>query len=389
MIHPAPKVASHFLPMTEPDSSQSPVMKQRLLSIDALRGLDMLCIIGGEDIVREVAKLWPAPVFKSLAAQFLHIKGEGLHLYDLIFPLFIFLSGASIPMSLDSRIARGNSRKSLWAKIALRVCLLIVLGIIYNGALSSRQADPRLPSVLGQIGVAWGIAASVYLVVRDTRTRIGVVLGWLLAIAALQLLVPVPGHAAGDLTAEGSVNAWLDRMLVPGRLHRGDFDPEGLLSCLSAASVAMAGALAGVFLKRPSARSWGTVACLVAVGSAAVLLAWICWASGYPPVKTLWTSTFNLYAIGISTLLLSLFFAIIDLGRLELWSFPLRVIGLNSLTIYLGVKLVSFPDMSAFLFGRFSRLWGDGAPLVIICGVIALEWLVLYFFYRKQWFLRV
>lgn len=103
----------------------------------------------------------------------------------------------------------------------------------------------------------------------------------------------------------------------------------------------------------------------------------------------LWTSTFNLFAIGISSLLLGLFFGVIDLARVQAWSFPLRVIGLNSLTIYLAVKLVSFPEMTAFLFGRFSKLWGESGPLVLLCGVVLLEWLVLYFFYRRQWFPRV
>lgn len=227
-----------------------------MLSLDALRGLDMLCIIGGEEIVREVAKRWPGPVSGEIARQFEHVKWEGLHLYDMVFPLFIFLSGAAIPMSLDSRIARGDARWRLWGKIASRVCLLVLLGIIYNGGLAAKPVEPRFASVLGQIGVAWGIAATVHLLVRDTRARIGILLGWLVAIAALQLLVPVPGHGAGDLTTAGAINTWLDRTFLPGRLHRGTYDPEGLLCCLSAASVAMAGALAGGFLKRPSAYTW-------------------------------------------------------------------------------------------------------------------------------------
>jgi predicted acyltransferase len=376
--------------MTDPGFSPgTSVPKQRLLSLDALRGLDMLCIIGGGEIVREVARLWPGPVLDSIAAQFEHVKWEGLHFYDLIFPLFIFLSGTAIPFSLDARMAGGEPPRKLWAKIASRACLLVVLGIIYNGALSANPADPRLPSVLGQIGVAWGIAASVHLLVRDTRAKTGILLGWLIAIAAVQLLVPIPGHGAGNLTEAGSVNAWLDRMIVPGRLHRGTFDPEGLLCCVSAASVAMAGALAGVFLKRPSVLTWKTPAWLAAAGGVSVLLAALCWSLGYPPVKMLWTSSFNLFAIGISTLMLALFFGIIDVARVETWSFPLRVIGLNCLTIYLAARLVSFPGMSAFLFGRLAGFSGVAAPLAIIAGVVVLEWTMLYFMYRKRWFLKV
>jgi predicted acyltransferase len=370
-------------------SADSSLPKQRLLSLDALRGLDMLCIIGGGEIVREFARLWPGTFLDAIAAQFEHVKWEGLHSYDLIFPLFIFLAGAAIPFSLDSRLARGDSRRHLWGKIVSRVCLLVVLGMIYNGALSGNPAAPRLPSVLGQIGIAWGIAASVHLLVRDNRARASILLGWLIAIAIVQLLIPVPGHGSGNLTASGSVNSWLDRTLVPGRLHRGNFDPEGLLCCISAASVAMAGALAGTFLKRPSALAWKTPASLAAAGTVSILLAALCGSLGYPPVKMLWTSTFNLFAIGISTILLALFFTIIDLARLQAWSFPLRVIGLNCLTIYLAARLVSFHQMSDFLLGRLAGACGEAGPLVILCGVVLLQWVLLVFLYRRQWFLRV
>ena len=370
-------------------SAQNPVLKQRLSSLDALRGLDMLCIIGGDAVIHEAARLWPGPALGALAVQFEHVGWEGLHVYDLIFPLFIFLSGVAIPLSMDARMVRSASRRPLWGKIAMRTVLLLVLGIIYNGLLADEPQAPRLPSVLGQIGLAWGIAASIYLIVRDNRARAAVLLGWLVGVAILQLLVPVPGHGAGVLTKIGALNTWLDRTILPGRLHRGTFDPEGLLCCVSAASVAMAGALAGVLLKRPYARSWRTVALLAGSGSTAVLLGLLCWALGYPPIKALWTSTFNLLAIGISTLLLALFFGIIDVARVKSWSFPLTLIGLNSLTVYLAARLVSFREMSGFLFGRLAGNSGNAGPLVVACGVILLELLMLYFLYRRQWFLKL
>lgn len=362
---------------------------RRLLSLDALRGFDMLCIMGLEDVIREVARLWPSPATVTLAEQFEHVPWAGLHAYDLIFPLFMFLSGVSIPLSMDARMDRGDSRWMLWRKILLRCALLVVLGMVYNGVLSTKADAPRFASVLGQIGIAWAIAASLQLVVRDMRVRFGILLGWLAGVAVLHLLVPVPGYGAGVLTESGAINAWLDRMLLPGRLHGGTFDPEGLLCAVSAASVTMAGSMVGTFLKRPSATSWKTVGILTGAGAAAVLLGWGAWSAGYPAIKSLWTASFNLLAIGISTLLFALFFGIIDVARFSSWSFALRVIGMNSLTIYLGGRLVSFHDMSAFLFGRLSGLVGDAGPLLILCGVLVLEWLVLYFFYRQRWFLRV
>jgi predicted acyltransferase len=375
--------------MTEFASAPPLPLKRRLLSLDALRGFDMLCIIGGNHVIRELARWHPTPALQTLATQFDHVPWDGLHAYDLIFPLFMYLSGIAIPLSMDGRLDRGDSKPKLLKKILLRAGLLVLLGIIYNGALSDKPLDPRFASVLGQIGIAWAIAASLHLAIRDIRTRTGILLGWLAAIAALQLLVPVPGHGAGILTETGAINTWIDRALLPGRLNGATFDPEGLLCILSAASVTMAGSLTGTFLKRPSAYSWKSIGTLIMIGTGAILGGWLCWSLGYPPVKALWTTTFDLFAIGISTLLFALFFGIIDVARFQSWSFPLRVIGMNSLTIYLGSKLVSFPDMSAFLFGRVAGLAGSAGPLLVLCGVLVLEWLALYFLYRKQWFLRV
>lgn len=362
---------------------------RRMLSLDALRGFDMLCIMGLEDVIREFARWCPTSLSETLAEQFEHVPWAGLHVYDLIFPLFMFLSGVSIPLSMDARLDRGDSRWMMWRKILIRCALLILLGMVYNGVFSDKPVGPRFASVLGQIGIAWAIAASLHLVMRDTRKRLGILVGWLAAVAIFQLLIPVPGHGAGVLTETGAINTWFDRTFLPGRLHGGTFDPEGILSAVFAAAITIAGSLVGTFMKRPDAYSWKTVGTLAAWGAGAVLLGSACWAAGYPPIKSLWTASFNLLAIGISTLMFALFFGIIDVARFQSWSFPLRVIGMNSLTIYIGSKLVLFPEMSAFLFGRVVGYAGDAAPLLLLCGVLVLEWLVLYFFYRQRWFLRV
>jgi len=361
----------------------------RLLSLDALRGFDMLCIAGLEDLIRAIGHHWPTPFTERLAEQFEHVPWGGLHVYDLIFPLFMFLSGVSLPLSLDTRVDRGDSKGRLWRKIATRVLLLVFFGMVYNGVFSTSPDLPRFASVLGHIGIAWGIAASLYLVVRNWKVRLGMLACWLVAIAIFHLLVPVPGYGAGILTETGAINTWFDRSFLPGRLHGVTFDPEGLLSILFAVPITLAGALAGEGLKRLSSRPWKFIGGLVACGICSILLAIVCWKAGYPPIKALWTSTFDLFAIGISWLLFALFYMIIDVARFQKWSFPLRVIGMNSIVLYLGFHLVSFPEISGFLFGRLSWLAGDAAEIVILCGVILVEWLVLYFFYRKKWFLRV
>lgn len=375
--------------MSDLPLAQATAVKQRLLSLDALRGLDMLCIMGLEDIIREIARIWENPVTHTLAEQFEHVPWAGLHAYDMIFPLFMFLSGFALPLSMDVRVERGDSRLRLWGKIGMRCGVLVLLGLIYNGVFSLKPVEPRYASVLAQIGLAWGISASLHLVVRSSRGRWITIFAWLASIAILHLLVPVPGYGAAILTESGSINAWFDRQFLPGRLHGVTFDPEGLLSILFAVPLTMAGALAGGFMKKHLGQPWKFVSGLAVAGAISVAAGAVCWALGYPPVKALWTVTFDLFAIGISALLLALFYAVIDVLRWQSWSFPLRVIGMNSITIYIGSRLISFPEISDFLFGRASWGLGEAAPLFLLCGVLLLEWLVLYFFYRRGWFLRV
>lgn len=324
-----------------------------------------------------------------MSNQLRHVFWDGLHAYDLIFPLFMFLSGIAIPLSMDGRLDRGDSRLQLWRKILTRTLLLILLGFFYNGVFSGSTQEPRFPSVLGQIGIAWGIAASLHLLVRNTGVRLAILGGLLAGIAALQLLVPVPGHGAGELTRTGAINAWLDRMLLPGRLHGGTFDPEGLLCIISASALTIAGALTGSRLRGAAGISWKTAGLQALAGISCIGAGWLCWHLGHPPIKALWTTTFNLLAIGISLLLFAAFFSVIDLLRFQRWSFPLRVIGMNPLTIYLLARMVSFQTTSDLLFGRLARHTGDAAPVVLACGVLLVEWALLFFLYRKKWFLRV
>jgi len=373
--------------MTEPLPEPQ---QRRLLSLDALRGFDMLWIIGAEDVVHQLARWKKTEWLESWATQLSHVRWDGLRAYDLIFPLFMFLSGIALPFSFEGRLARGESQKGVTVrKIIVRTLVLVILGLIYNGLLSGRPGPPRLPSVLGQIGIAWGIAACVQLATRHAWQRIALAAGVIATITVLQLLIPVPGYGAGQLTPTGAINTWLDRALVPGRLHGGTFDPEGLLCIFSASSLTLAGAATGSFLKKAGTYNWRLCGGIAFGGGLSTALGALSWNLSYPPVKALWTGTFDLLAIGISAILFSLFFGAIDVLRWQKWALPLRVIGVNSLTIYLLTALIDFEKPAQYLFGRLASAAGDAKGVVLAMAVVLIEWLLLGFLYRKRIFLRV
>ncbi|QJE95334.1 acyltransferase family protein [Luteolibacter luteus] len=361
----------------------------RLRSLDALRGFDMLWIVGLAELVHALAKVLGYGWLFSLSFQLEHPPWEGLRAYDLIFPLFMFASGMSVPYALSPKLERGETRSKLLLGVWRRALLLVLLGIIYNGGLQLDFGKQRFASVLGQIGLAYGIAASIFLFTRTWKAR-AICCGLILAgIAALQLLFPVPGHGAGVLTPDGIVNAWLDRMLLPGRLHGVVFDPEGILCAISASALTLGGVIAGDFVKSWAEPSHTAASRLLLAGAAMLLGGWLCWKAGYPPIKSAWTTTFNLLAGGICTWIFVVFYLLVDFRPQSNWSFPLQVVGMNPLTIYMAEKVIPFPDISEFFFGGIARLSGIWGEVVIILGIILIEWILLWFLWKKRVFLRV
>ncbi len=176
---------------------------------------------------------------------------------------------------------------------------------------------------------------------------------------------------------------------VPIRGGHPLFDPEGLLCIFSASSVTLAGSVAGSLIRGGERFCWKQVGQLAAVGGTAILAGWLAWKFGYPPIKALWTATFDLLAIGISLLVFAVFFALIDVVGWRRWSFPLQVIGVNSLTIDLLTGFVDFSEPAERLFGRFAVATGSAAPVVLAVGGVLIEWLLLWFLHRRKIYLRV
>ncbi|BCX47945.1 acyltransferase [Haloferula helveola] len=361
---------------------------RRLRSLDALRGFDMLWIIGLDAFFRGLAAATDVPFLDAWAHQLEHVPWDGLRAYDLIFPLFMFLSGVAIPWSVGAKQDGGKSRLKLALGILRRVVLLVVLGMVYNGLLDLRFETLRVASVLGQIGMAYGFAALTWLFVRHNGGRIAVMTGLFVLVAVLQLLVPVPGHGAGVLTEEGIINGWIDRHLLPGRLYGGSFDPEGILCFVSAAVLPLAGAFAGERLRKAPAPRLANVLLLAGCGGVAIMAGWLSQTLGYPPIKAGWTGTFNLYAGGISLVLLAVFHLAIDFVRFN-WSLPLQIVGMNPLTIYLLARIVPFAAIATFFAGGIARLSGDFGPVILAATTLLIEWLVLWVLWKKKIFLRV
>lgn len=378
-------------PQAPPATAPSPESR-RLLSIDALRGFDMLWIVGGDRLVRAWAAWSGSATASAIAGQFEHVEWEGFRFYDLIFPLFLFLVGAVLPFSLGKAAEKG--RGAAYRRIGRRVVLLFGLGLLCNGVLRFNWDGLRVAGVLQRIAVCYGIAA---LIVMNASTRVqAATLGTiLLGYWALLAGVAPPGGEAGDYSDAGNLAGWVDRNYLPGDIkeaYYGFGDNEGLLSTIPAVGTALLGALAGAWL-RSGRGGWQKVLGLAGAGGLSLLVG-TAWAAWFPVVKNLWTSSFVLVAGGWSLLLLAAFFAAIDVLRWRRWAFPLVVIGVNAITIYVVPRFVDFDRIADFFLGGTymivdRRVAGDFLPVASAAGTLLAEWLFLYYLYRRRLFLRV
>jgi len=367
--------------------SRHPV-SDRLLSLDALRGFTMFWITGGSLLFNELAKLSDWGFLKALSDQLKHAQWQGFIFLDLIFPLFIFITGVAIPFALLAAGKKDVPKSILYKKIIQRTLVLVLLGLLYNGILSFDFKNFRFASVLAQIGIAYFFASVIALNFKKIKLLVIWVTSLLSGYGLIQLFIPVPGFGAGVLTPEGSINGYIDRLLMPGRLYGGSYDPEGWLCIISAIAIALMGVIAGLIISNKTITHIRKVLILSTTGLIMFILGAVInlW---YPVIKNIWTSTFNLYAGGISFMILALFYLIIEGWKYNKWCFYFRIIGLNSITIYLGVKILDFKHTSAYLFSGLAGQLGDFGPVFQSIGYLAIIWLFLYFLYKNKIFLRV
>ncbi len=357
----------------------------RLASLDALRGFDMFWIIGGAAIARGFSRMLPPSVAAVIDGQLEHVPWQGLHFFDVIWPLFMFIVGAAIPFSISKRRAAGATNGSLYAHAVVRAAVLFVLGMAAQGNLLAFDLSKLHPcySVLHGIAAGYLIAVIVVLNCRPAW-QAAITCAFLVAYWALLVLIPVPGFGAGVLTPEGNAAAYIDRLIL-GRFHYGT--NTWFLSYLGFASSVLLGALAGQHLAgEGSPRSKAGV---LAGAGLALVLAGLLWSRWFPIIKLLWTSTFVLLGGGLSAIALAAFYFVIDVRGFRRWAFPFTVIGMNALAVYMATMLFDFRRIGNIFVGSLAPRVGDWAGALEASASFAVVWLILLWMYRTRTFVKV
>jgi predicted acyltransferase len=361
---------------------------RRVLSVDALRGFDMFWIMGLAGTLDAAAMAWPGILPHAFIEHLDHVEWHGFRGFDLVFPLFLFLAGVSTAFSVVSRREQGEPLGKLHRSLAGRALALVALGLVYNGVLGNGFEGLRCASVLARIGLAW-YGAAVLAMHLKRGGLIAALAAVLLGYWALLAWVAAPGFAAGDFSPEGSLPSWVDRQFLPGVLYGTVFDPEGLLGIVPSIGTALLGVLTGLALRDGRATDAKALG-LAGAGIAALALGWI-WGLVFPINKALWTSSFVLWAGGWSFLLLAVFYWIVDVRGWSGWTYPLRVVGANSIAVYVGGAILPFYECVTRWFGWLLACVGrtEVKAFVLQLAVFVMGWLFAWFLYRQRWFLRV
>jgi predicted acyltransferase len=294
---------------------------KRLLALDAFRGITIAAMI----LVNNPGAT------RHAYAWLRHARWNGCRPADLIFPAFLFIAGAAIPLSFARQLELGVERRELRSKILTRTRIIFGLGLLLNALPYFDWDVLRIPGVLQRIALCYGAAALLALYLR-LRGQIVSAAMLLIGYWGLMMLVPVAGDGAGVLRPGADLGAHVDTALMGHHLLHESWDPEGFLSTLPAIATTLIGVFAGHWVRRaPDARS--CLVGLLAGGVAAVVLGEI-WNLWFPINKSLWTSSYAVFSAGIAALAFALCLWLVDIRGLRRWAVPFVIYGTNPILAY-------------------------------------------------------
>ena len=385
----------------------------RNIAVDAYRGLVMLLMMGEIMKFWSVAQAYPNSFFwRILAYNQTHVEWSGMSLHDTIQPGFSFLVGVALPYSIASRTGKGQSFQRQLLHTIWRSLILIFLGIFLRST-GSTQTNFTFEDTLTQIGLGFTFA----FLLAHCRPRwqwtalAAILVGYWLAWA----LYPAPGsnfnwaavgvpdnwpynfagfasHWNKNSNLGQSVDVWFLNLLP--RPARFAFNPGGYLtlSFIPTLGTILLGLRAGEWFRAsaPKIPVKRFVIAGIALAAAGLLLHFtgVC-----PIVKRIWTPSWTLFSGGVCFLFLAAFSWIIDVKGFRRWSFPLVVVGMNSIAAYLIAHLWEdfiVENLHINLGYQVFRVFGSAlVPLMVGITVMLIYWLILYWMYRRKIFLRI
>lgn len=360
----------------------------RLVSLDAFRGATMALMVLVNNAGGNVSY-----------AQLEHAQWNGWTITDTVFPSFLWIVGVAITLSLSKRLESGVPRTRLASQIVRRALVLYVLGVIGYSIPAFDPGTARLLGVLQRIAICYLIASFIYLR-TSWRGQIVWMLGLLSVYWLAMTLIPVPGYGAGNLSVEGNLAHYIDRIVL-GRHNYAPtktWDPEGIVSTVPAIATALLGIIAGHILRLKKELSERLVWMFIA-GNFLIVLGLICdvW---LPINKKLWTDSFVLFMAGIDFAVFAMFIWFVDVLRFRRGIQPFVIFGMNAITVYVVSELLAVALDETHVAGTSTHEWiyrtvfqpvasPRNASFLFAFSFVLAMYALAYFLYRRKWFLKV
>ena len=374
-------------------------MKRRLESLDVLRGADLFFLLAVGPVMRRLIKTLDIGWLNDCYWLFDHVEWQGFSPWDIIMPLFVFMTGITIPFALGRMREERTYGTALW-RIVRRVVVLWVFGLICQGGLFDKNDSTiyLYSNTLQAIAVAYAVSAIMFLFTR-LRTQIVAAVVLLLGYWAAMEFISVDGYGGGNYTPNGNLAEWVDNAVL-GRFRDGAKVVDGvvvfkesyhytwILSSLTFIVTGMLGMFAGVIAKskmEEKRKLWwfaGTGATMVAAG-----LVWSIW---HPIIKMIWTSSMTLFSGGICFILLWLCYYLIDYKGYRKGLTLFKVYGMNSIAAYMMPKFLKVRAVLAALLYWLAFCIGDEwTAMVVTVANVAVQYYLLYYMYKREIFLKV
>lgn len=367
--------------------------QKRLNSLDILRGFTLFLLVFLQPVLMALGKALQHPSYQAFLTHFRHASWEGIHFWDLVMPLFLFMTGVAMPFSF-SKYREQKEKRGVYQRITKRVLLLFLLGMVVQGNLLALdwQQLYLYSNTLQAIAVGYLIAALIQLHL-STRMQ-------LVATTLLLLLYAIPFLLTGNYTPQGNWAEQVDKLIL-GQFRDGVyFTEDGLWhfstsyhytwvwSSLTFGVTVMLGTFANQLLMRYKQQPPKALARLIGVGLFLLTLGYL-WSFQHPIIKKIWSSSMTLYTGGICFLLLALFYYWIDVRGKSSKLNWLKIYGMNSIVAYVLGMVINFRCIATSLFFGLESYLGSYYPAWITFVNYSILFLILRFLYQRAIFLRV
>ncbi len=368
--------------------NQTILSKERVISVDALRGFDMFWIMGGDLAFKSLDNVFHNRISGFIKQQLDHVEWFGFHFYDIIMPLFLFMVGVSMVYSYRKRLSTASSDRPLWKHTLRRILILWVLGMVIQGNLLSYdiQRFHFYSNTLQAIASGY-LIATVFVLYMPVIWQVAATIGLMLTYWAILALIPIGGTTLHAYDPEGNVAMHVEKMVMGRFIGWGTY--TWVVSTLNFGATVMVGVFSG-YMMQSNTMKYRKLWNLLIFATSLIVLGLIM-DTWHPIIKKIWTSSFVLFSGGICVLMLAFFYLVIDVWGIRKGTRWLIILGSNAIFGYVAWHLFekSLVGVAEIFLNGLTPWIGEWYDFLSYLGGFLVLYLIMWYMYRNKTFIKI